>query len=1268
MRTHHSLTACRLAVAISLALCAAPVLAVDTDWQVPDGDWFAPLNWGSGVPGALDRARIDNGGHARITAANAFAQELLVGDAGSGALTLASGGTLDAASAVLGHLAGSRGDVSVLGAGSALRLGITAIIGDAGEGTLRVDDGGLLQVGAGTGTLLLANAAGSVGTLNIGGNTAGVLDVAVVRGGAGLATLNFDHSDAGYDVFARLSGSLAVNHLGTGTTSLFGDHDYSGDTRVVAGRLLIEGSIVSNTFVEEGGTLGGTGTIAGVVTVADGGILAPGRHSIDPSIGRLTVGELVLGQEALLRFDLDAPGGVAGSDGDAIHVASGLRGSSGNLVLDGVLDINGLGGFGRGSYRLIDFDGALTDNGLQIGGLPTGFDPLQFFIQTGVNGQVNLIVGDASNVQFWDGGGSAGDGIIAGGSGVWDNANSNFASADGQIALPWRGAMAVFNGEGGAVTLGDNVRFDALQFAGGGYTIGADAAGRFGLQIESGIHAIRVDIGSARIDAAISGAGILEKTFEGTLVLTGENTYGGGTLVSRGVLRLDGGSISHAQGGFEVGGDDFDAGRFDIVNGGSLDSLFARIAEGSNSSGAATVSGVGSHWRNAEELTLGFVGDGSLDVIDAGRVDTGALLLAEGGGSRGALTIAGAGSALHSVADIVAGQAGAAQILLRDGGVLVIGDGSGTLRLATAGGSARLTIGAGGAAGVLDAAALVGGIGNAELVFDHNQSNYEFAAVMSGNLSVALRGSGTTTLTANSDFNGLTTVNAGRLLVNGSLASATLVSSGGTLGGSGNVGSVTVRAGASLAPGNGVGTLSATGNVVFDAGSRLVVDVRADGSGDRLDVAGSVTVNGGAVQALTGPGQFAYRTRYTLINADGGLNGQFASVSDDLAFFDSLLEYDGNHAYLVLARNATAFGDLAGTFNQRAVAGAFDALQDSDPTPILDVIDAFANLNGAAASTGLEQVSGDAAAQSASLRLGWEQRHFARILAHVGTVAAGDPKHRFWARAEGDSGSLADRNAGDADYDSGGVTIGYDNALGEHWLGGYSLGWGRLNGDVSSRAADLREDSVRASVYGGYRQGAWSLDGVAGVGFGETDIARDVRVGDVAFGRARGHADNHTVAAAVQARYTFALPADLTLTPLLAVEVTELNRTGFREHDAGAADLAYAGLQHTSLRSRLGFSANGVITIGDARLLPRASLAWQHEYLDRTLTQDTAFAAIDSSRFRVRSARVAGDSAVVGIGLDVLFGARLSWFLDLSGTTGSGNEDYAASAGLRYRF
>src|SRR3546814_4514254 len=85
-------------------------------------------------------------------------------------------------------------------------------------------------------------------------------------------------------------------------------------------------------------------------------------------------------------------------------------------------------------------------------------------------------------------------------------------------------------------------------------------------------------------------------------------------------------------------------------------------------------------------------------------------------------------------------------------------------------------------------------------------------------------------------------------------------------------------------------------------------------------------------------------------------------------------------AFLLLQRNATAFADTARTFNQRALATTFDQVQAAGPQPLLGVIDAFAAASVAQVGAGLDAVSGDAAAQGAALRLGWEQRHFERML------------------------------------------------------------------------------------------------------------------------------------------------------------------------------------------------------------------------------------------------------------------------------------------------
>lgn len=1204
-----------------MALMSPSAGAVETDWQVADGDWFTAANWSAGLPGLADTARIDNAGIVRIAAAGAQTQALIVGDSGSGVLELA--------------------------------------------------EDGVLAVASGSGTIELARGVGSVGTLTLSGTSAGTILAGEIHGGNGTATLNFAHADSGYDFFTPITGSVAVNHVGSGSTSLYGEHSYRGDTRVDAGHLFIEGSIISNTWVGDGGNLGGTGTVAARVTVEDGGTLNAGRADTGPSIGALTVGELFLNEDALLRFDLDAPDGSPGVDGDVIRVAAGLNGSSGDLVLDGVLQINNLASFGMGSYRLFDYDGTLTDNSVRIGDIPLTFDPAQFFIQTGVDGQVNLIVGDASGLQFWDGGGVSGDGVIEGGSGVWDNANRNFSAADGSLGLPWRGAMAVFNGEGGTITLGDDVDFEALQFASDGYVIQADADDTFGLLANFGVRSIRVDIGNtATIAAAVRGEGILEKTYFGTLVLTGENSYSGGTIIRQGELRVDAGAIRHADAGMSIGEFDGDQGMLSVRNGGVVEAAFARLAEGHDSVGVATVSGAGSQWLLGEDISVGMHGNGRLTVAAGGMVRSAGVYAGERTGSRGEVVVDGVDAQILSSADVHIGVDGDGLLTLRNGGVLDVMDSAGTLYLGSGAGSGQLVIGDGSAAGTLLAAQVRGG-NAARVVFNHDQAAYRFDSVLAGDLELSLIGNGTTILTADNSFSGITHIDAGTLLVDGRIVGDTQVNAGGRLGGVGTIGNLSVNSGALLNPGDGIGTLSVEGALRFSAGSVLQADVAADGGADRLRVEGSVRIDGGSVQAVAGPGTFAYESRYTLIDASSGLSGQFDSVSSNLAFFRAALQYDANHAFLLLQRNATAFADTAQTFNQRALATTFDQVQAAGPQPLLGVIDAFAAASVAQVGSGLEAVSGDAAAQGAALRLGWEQRHFERMLDRLGANAIAPStasSSAVWMRGEADSGSLADRNAGDADYDSAGLSMGYEQTLGTHWLGGVSLGWARLNGDVSSRAADLREDSVRVSGYGAYDTGALRVTSVAGIGFGESRIERDVRVGALDLGRSRGAADNATVMAAVQASYTFSPREALAISPLAALDVAHLARGSFTERDAGQASLHYNRLQHTSVRSRLGFAAHAVATLGDARLQPRVKLAWQHEYRDRALDQGAAFVAMPEQSFVVRSARRSRDQAVIGLGIDGTVGVRWSWIVDVTATLGAGDEDYRANAGLRYRF
>ena len=87
------------------------------------------------------------------------------------------------------------------------------------------------------------------------------------------------------------------------------------------------------------------------------------------------------------------------------------------------------------------YGGALTDNGLQLGGLPPRFRSTGFMaISTATPGEVNLIVsGGGFGLQFWDGPNSAGNGLADGGTGIWNDAATNWTLPDISSNAPWQG-------------------------------------------------------------------------------------------------------------------------------------------------------------------------------------------------------------------------------------------------------------------------------------------------------------------------------------------------------------------------------------------------------------------------------------------------------------------------------------------------------------------------------------------------------------------------------------------------------------------------------------------------------------------------------------------------------------------------------------------------------------------------------------------------------------------------------------------------------------
>ncbi|WP_183005759.1 autotransporter-associated beta strand repeat-containing protein [Achromobacter sp. UMC71] len=766
--------------------------------------------------------------------------------------------------------------------------------------------GALTKDGAGT-VVLTSNAnnwAGATtiaaGTLQLGnGGASGNLPGAT--GITNNGTLAFNRSDM-FTFGNLISGTGGIRQMGSGTTILTGNNGYAGPTSVTAGALYVNGTQTGTgaATVGNGATLGGTGTLGGSVTVQSGGTLAPGGVGAVP--GTLSIGgDLTLQSGSALAYSFGQAGVVGGPLNDLTNVG-------GNLALGGTLNVqtSAGGSFDPGVYRVINYGGALSGT-LALGTVPT---PGNYFIQTSVDKQVNLVNTNGLTLNYWDGASALNknNNTVDGGPGIWmangPGTNDNWTGMTGSLNAPWsQSSFAVFMGQGDTVrvdsTTNGAILAQGMQFAADGYTlvgntatdvltlVGAAAAG--GGPNEA---VIRVGNGvaegagyTATLSATVAGAAKLVKTDLGTLVLSGINTYTGGTAINGGVLQVaQDANLGNAAGALSLNGGTLRAtGTFATARattlgagGGSFDVTGANVLtmnSAINGSGALSKLGTGTLALAADNVYAGgtTITAGTLQLgTGAGGSATGSIL----GNVANSGTLAFNRSNAYAFGGTISGT----------GGVMQMGAGTTTLTAnntytgGTTISAGTLQLGNGGTTGAI----LGNVVNNGGLVFNRG-NGYAFGGVISGTGTVNQQGAGTTVLSANNAYAGATTVNAGGLFVNGdqtAATGATTVNNSATLGGKGVIGGdVTLTGNSVLSPGDNSatpGTLTIQGSLTLGSGTSLnygfgQANVAGGPFNDLTNVGGNLSL-GGKLNVSLSPGGSFDPGIYRVINYGGTLS------------------------------------------------------------------------------------------------------------------------------------------------------------------------------------------------------------------------------------------------------------------------------------------------------------------------------------------------------------------------------------------------------------
>lgn len=410
--------------------------------------------------------------------------------------------------------------------------------------------------------------------------------------------------------------------------------------------------------------------------------------------------------------------------------------------------------------------------------------------------------------------------------GLTGNFSRGLGTGAAQVQFTGNGGFAAY-GADRTVNFGVTVTWNTTSFVPNGYALllgASDATHMVDFQsplvlltsTNPQLREIRVADGAAatdgKISGVISGASGLMKTGPGTLELSATNTYDGATEIDEGTLLLSG-TMDAISSGAGTG--------FFVNNGSTLRISSAPVASHYFAVSAGTVELTNSITYTALGLTMGGGASGTTSVVTTG---TGTIAIGGDGviynghfnGDSGA-TISGNLSVGTTVKPFVINDSPAA-------------------------------------ANDLLISAVISGAGG----------------------GIAKSGNGTLTLAAVNTYTGATTVNAGKLLVTGSLtgtSGAVTVNNGGTLGGTGSVSrTVAVNTGATLAPGSTTGTFDIANTLTLAAGSILKLDLGGNTPGDGTGFYDQVN--------MTDPGKsIALNAAATLsVSLDGGYLPQNSDI------------------------------------------------------------------------------------------------------------------------------------------------------------------------------------------------------------------------------------------------------------------------------------------------------------------------------------------------------------------------------------------------------
>jgi outer membrane autotransporter protein/filamentous hemagglutinin family protein len=1034
------------------------------------------------------------------------------------------------------------------------------------------------------------------------------------------SSLLFNRSDrAVFD--GNVSGNGLVTQAGAGTLSLNGHGSNAAGARAAWGTLLV-GDAAHASALQDGpvsvagaATLGGTGRIAGAVTVETNGTLAPGD-----GIGTLHVGSLLMRNGSRLLMDVGTPGPnfVTPGSADAVQVDGDVR-FEGNVALN----VANAGNMGAGLYRILSWGGQLDESAgqLMLAAQPPGAQ--MWLARDVINRRIDLYNAQGMDLQFWNADGQKHGLRGGGGPGVWSLTAPNWSDANAVVTGPMlpQPGFAIFDGDANLVTVDNGagqVGTKGMQFGSSGWIVSGD---KLALVADAnGQTVVRVGDGNttssymyASILSGLTGNTRLVKADYGTLALNGVNTWTGGLTISGGRLEtwtdyalgaprsditLDGGTLAIESWGWGPLARDIRLGTRALAGGIDIDDPTNSLTV------ASPIAGTGG---------LHKMGPGTL-VLAAANTYAGPTVVSEG-------TLVGDAASIRG--DIT-----------NDATIVIHQEVSGRTTANTDGNGTFIKTGSG--------------------IF-----GMEGQSLFTGNTMVE---EGTLQVGSPVAVSGVAP---------GLLGGNVYVASRAVLSGTGMILGDVVTHGyvmpGDVLHGRSTGRLNVAGDVTFSADSTLAI-MALTGSASSLAVGGHATIEQGARLVIDAQGaQWVADTKYDLLTAAGGTTGTFASINGNFAFLNTLIAYsDSGNISLILRRNAAALEDAAVTPNQRAVAVAAGAMGAGSA-----VYDRLVALDTTSARTAFTSLSGTLHASVQGAVMDSQRQVRDAVTRHLadadlpGGQRADDGRVSTWISALGrDADYDGDANAAKTDASDSGVLLGADLAVGQSGRIGAVLGHVTQNIHERSSGGSADVKGTQFGLYGDVAFDALHLSGGLVQAHHTIDTRRDIAIGTTT---TRGYAsrDADTTQGFAELGYGFGATGRWRAEPFVQAAVVRWH--GDKASEQGGTGTLVVGADDAHVTTGRAGVHLGTALDREARFGVQATLAWQHAWGDTVPEARLRFAE-GGAGFTTAGAPLARNAGVVDAGLVVRLAPAVHLDASYTGQFASKASDHGGRLSLNMTF